>query len=95
MESKIKERIFNRLADVLLLQMLHTHTAQSVPQQYQTYHCIAVELTPSHIGDNMLHENLSQDSILHTLVFHQTTDCSDQILLSLHPPHVETVKNKN
>lgn len=91
---RIKSRIFKRLAgDVLQLYVLHPH--KSVPQQQQKYYCIGVALTPSHIGDNMLHENLSLDSVLHTLVFHQTTDCSDLLPLSLHLPHVETVKNIN
>jgi hypothetical protein len=66
---------------------------ETLSQQYQTDHDLGMELTPSHIGDNTLHENPSLDSILHTLVFHQTTDCSDQIQLSLHLPHVETAKN--
>jgi hypothetical protein len=56
---------------------------------------ISIELTPSHTAGNKLHENLSLDSTLHTQVFHQTNDCSDQKQLFLHLPHVGTVKNKN
>lgn len=55
----------------------------------------SMELTPSHTAGNMLHENPSLDSILHIQVFHQTNGCSDQKQLSLHPPHVGTVKNNN
>jgi hypothetical protein len=69
---------------------------ETVQRSAENVSCISgMTLTPSHTGGSKLHENPLLDSILHTQVFLQTNDCSDQKQLSLHLPHVGTVENKS